>query len=120
MHMRKLIKKLATYVVTAYAQYLYKRIVKKAEERHEKEKTMIYVISAPNDVRKLCLCNRKQFRAMKAFCKIFDPRYGVKEMKDGSWYHTGDAIGNGRLSAVEQEARRLVFIQHILKKANLF
>lgn len=119
MHMRRLIKRLATYVVTAYAQHLYKRIVKKAEERHEQEKTMIYVVSALNDVSRLCLYNRKQFRAMKAACKIYDPNYGVKEMRDGAWYHTGDALGKRRLSAVDQEARRLVFIQHILKRAKL-
>lgn len=120
MHMKKLIKRLATYVVTAYAQHLYKRIVKKAEERHEQEKTMIYVVSALNDVSRLCLYNRKQFRAMKAACKIYDPNYGVKEMRDGAWYHTGDALGKRRLSAVDQEARRLIFIQHILKRSNLF
>ena len=117
--MRKLIKRLATYVVTAYAQHLYKWAVKKAEERHEQEKTMIYVVSALNDVSRLCLYNRKQFRAMKAACRIYDPEYGVKEMKNGSWYHTADASGKNGLSAVAREARRLVFIQHILKRAKL-
>lgn len=117
--MKRFIKRLATYVVTVYAQHLYKRIVKKAEERHDKEKTMIYVVSALNDVSRLCLYNRKQFRAMKAACKIYDPSYGVKEMRDGAWYHTGDAANRGRLSRVDKEARRLVFIQHILKRANL-
>ena len=53
--MKRFIKRLATYVVTAYAQHLYKRIVKKAEERHDKEKTMIYVVSALNDVSRLLL-----------------------------------------------------------------
>lgn len=117
--MKRFIKKLATYVVTAYANHLYKRVVKKAEERHDKEKTMIYVVSALNDVSRLCLYNRSQFRAMKKACRIYSPLYGVKQMKDGAWYHTGDALNKNRLTAVEQEARRLVFIRHILQRAKL-
>lgn len=117
--MKKIIKKLATYVVTLYAQTLYNRVVRKAEERHQKENTMIYVVSALNDVSRLCLYNRKQFRAMKKACRIYDPNYGVKKMKDGAWYHTADGGGKNCLSPVNREARRLVFIQHILKRAGL-
>ena len=80
---------------------------------------MIYVVSALNDVSRLGLYNRKQFRAMKRVCGITDPNYTVREMKDGAWYHTVDGGGKNGLSAVDKEARRLVFIQHILKRAGL-
>lgn len=103
------------YVVTAYANRLYKKAVKIANERHEAEHTMIYVISSYANPSQLVTYNRRQFRAAKEFLKLRSEK--VANMKAGSWYHTPDAIGRDGLSRKEQEARRLAFVRMILARA---
>lgn len=115
--MKKIFKRLAGYLVTAYANRIYRKAVKIADQRHEKENTMIYVISSYFDESRLVTYNRKQFRSTKEFLKMRQER--VASMKAGSWYHTGDAIGRNGLSPQEKEARRLAFVRALLKKAKL-
>ncbi len=115
--MKKFFKRLAGYLVTAYANRLYRKAMKIADERHSKEKTMIYVISSYFDESRLVTYNRKQFRATKEYLKMRRER--VTDMKAGSWYHTADAIERNGLSAKEKEARRLAFVRVLLRKAGL-
>ena len=115
--MKKLFEKLAGYLVTAYANRLYNKAVKIADDRHTKEKTTIYVISSYFDPSKLVTCNRKQFRLMKERLRLRSEK--VANMRMGSWYHTADAIERNGLPAVDKEARRLAFVRMILKKAKL-
>lgn len=115
--MKKIFKKFAGYLVTAYASRLYKKAVKIADQRHASEKTTIYVISSYTDESKLVTYNRKQFRAAKEFLKLRSEK--ISSMKQGSWYHTADAIERNGLSANDREARRLAFIRMILAKAGL-
>lgn len=115
--MKDIFKRLAGYVVTAYANRLYKKAVAIADERHKAEKTMIYVISSYHDSSKLVTYNRKQFRAAKEFLKLRSER--VESMKRGSWYHTADAIERNGLDAKSREARRLAFVRMILQRARL-
>lgn len=115
--MKKFFRKLAGYFVTAYANRLYNKAVKIADERHENEHTMIYVISSYTDASKLVTYNRKQFRATKEFLKLRSEKVG--NMKQGSWYHTADAIERNGLSAKDREARRLAFVRMLLQRAGL-
>lgn len=115
--MKKFFRKLAGYVVTAYANRLYSKAVKLAEQRHTEEKTMIYVISSPTDPSVLLTFNRKEFRATKEFLKRREQK--LESMKQGSWYHTSDAIGRNGLASVDREARRRHFVSMVLRRANL-
>lgn len=115
--MKKIFKRLASYVVTAYANRLYKKAVKIADERHENEKTTIYVISSYSDPSVLETYNRDQFRKVK---KHFNLRTeNMEKVRNGSWYHTADAGERNGLADVDKEARRLAFIRMILDRANL-
>lgn len=115
--MRKFFKKLAGYVVTAYANRLYNKAVKIAERRHKEENTMIYVISSYYDPSLLVTYNRKQFRAAKEFLKLRSEK--IESMKKGSWYFTSDAIGRNGINGKDMEARRLAFVRMILTRAKL-
>lgn len=115
--MKKFFKRLAGYLVTAYANRLYNKAVKIADRRHKEEKTMIYVISSYFDESRLVTYNRKQFRTTKEYLKMRKER--ISSMKEGSWYHTADAIERNGLSANDLQARRLAFVRLLLKKAGL-
>lgn len=115
--MRKFLKKLAGYVVTAYANRLYRKAVKIADKRHKEEGTMIYVISSFYNPSYLVTYNRRQFRAAKEFLKLRSEK--IASMKAGSWYYTPDAIGRNGISDKDREARRLAFVSMILTRAKL-
>ena len=47
--MKKFLRKIARYVVTVYANRIYRKGVKIADKRHEVEKEMIYMASTMLD-----------------------------------------------------------------------
>ena len=115
--MRKFFKKIASYVVAAYANRLYRKAVQKAEERHQHEKTMIYIISSFFDESQLVCCSRKEFRECKEKLRLRHLK--IDGLKAGSWYHTTDSIGRNGLNPADKEARRIAFVRMILKRAGL-
>lgn len=115
--MKKVIKKIASYVVAAYANRLYKKAVKKADERHAQEKTMIYVISSLLDDSQLVCCSRKEFREVKEKLRLRELK--IDGLKAGSWYHTADAIERNGMNPIDKEARRIAFVRMLLSKAGL-
>lgn len=115
--MKKFFRKLAGYIVTVYANRIYRKAVKKADKVHEERGEMIYVASSIEDVRELVIYNRYKFRQMKN--RLFIPKYYISNLKDGAWYHTADRIGRNGLSEKEKEARRLAFVKHVLNRAKL-
>lgn len=115
--MKKFFKALAGYVVTAYANRLYRKAVKEADRRHKEEKEMIYVASSIADVRTLMTYNRRQFRLMKN--RLFIPKFYICNLKDGAWYYTADRGEAHGLTPKEKEARRLAFVKHVLHRAKL-
>lgn len=115
--MKKFFNRIARYVVAAYANRLYKKAVQKADERHEQEKTMIYVISSLLDDTQLVCCSRKEFREVKE--KLGLRNLKMDGLKAGSWYHTSDAIGRNGISPIDKEARRIAFVRMLIEKAGL-
>lgn len=115
--MKKFFKKIARYVVAAYANRLYRKAVKKAEERHAQEKTMIYVISSLLDDSQLVCCSRKEFREVKEKLRLRDLK--IEGLKAGSWYHTADAIDRNGINPIDKEARRIAFVRMLIEKAGL-
>ena len=114
--MKKLFKRLAKYVVAAYANRLYRKAVKLADSRHAQERTMIYVVSGLAGDTSLACCNRAEFRAVKEKLHIKD---SVSSLKAGSWYHTADAIGRNSLAPIDKEARKRAFVRMVIERAGL-
>lgn len=115
--MKKFFRRLAGYIVTVYANRIYRKAVKEADKVHAERGEMIYVASSIEDVRELVIYNRYKFRQMKN--RLFIPRYYISNLKEGAWYHTADRGGNNGLSEQEKEIRRLAFVQHVLHRAKL-
>ena len=115
--MKKFFSKIARYVVAAYANRLYRKAVRMADERSAKEKTMIYVISSFFDDSQLVCCSRQEFREVKERIRMRDLK--VEGLKAGSWYHTADAIGRNGIKPVDKEARRIAFVRMLIQKAGL-
>lgn len=115
--MKKFFRKIASYIVTVYANRIYRKAVKVADERHANEKEMIYVASSMADVRVMRTYNRKQFRIMKN--RLFIPKHYICNLKSGAWYHTADRKEQRGLSEQEKEVRRLAFVRHVLHRAKL-
>lgn len=115
--MKKLFKKIARFVVTVYANRIYRKGVKIADKRHETEKEMIYLASSMVDIRQLVTLNRRQFRYMKN--RLFIPKHYISNLKNGAWYHTADRGEQRGLTPQEKEIRRLAFVRHVLHRAKL-
>jgi hypothetical protein len=113
---KKTFKRLAGYLVAIYANRLYKKAVQKADAAYTKTRGRNYVVSGFNDVSKLLVINREEFRAAK---KTFNLQgHDISKLKQGAWYYTMDRSGEG-MSEKDKEIRRLAFIRHMLKRAKL-
>ena len=115
--MKKFFRKLAGYLVTIYANRIYRKAVKEADRVHAERKERIYVASSIEDVRELVIYNRYKFRQIKN--KLFIPKFYISNLKDGAWYYTGDRLEQGCLTPKEKETRRLAFVRHVLHRAKL-
>ena len=115
--MKKFFRKLAGYIVTYYANRIYRKAVKEADRVHAERKERIYVASSIEDVRELVIYNRYKFRKMKN--KLFIPKYYISNLKDGAWYYTADRGEQNGLTPEEKEIRRLAFVRHVLHRAKV-
>lgn len=114
------IRKMAIYVVTAYANRIYNKAVKVAEERHAKEKEMIYVANGTINASVLRTYNRKEFRKVKRLLKIGDNKsYNLTNLKASAWYHTANRDEKEGLTPKTKELRRKAFVKNILRNAKL-
>ena len=115
--MKKFFRRIAGYIVTIYANRIYRKAVKQADKIHEERGEMIYVASSIEDVRELVIYNRYKFRKMKH--RLFIPKFYISNLRSGAWYPTADRGGKNGLSEAEKEARRLAFVNHVLHRAKL-
>ena len=115
--MKKFFRRLAGYIVTIYANRIYRKAVAEADKLHEARRERFYVASSIEDVRELVIYNRYKFRQMKN--RLFIPKYYISNLKDGAWYYTADRGEQNGLAPVEKEARRLAFVRHVLHRAKL-
>lgn len=115
--MKKFFRKIAGFIVTVYANRIYRKAVKEADKVHKERGEMIYVASSISDVREIVIYNRYKFRAMKH--RLMIPKFYINNLKDGAWYHTADRGEKNGLSEQEKEIRRLAFVKHVLHRAKL-
>lgn len=111
---------MAIYVVTVYANRIYRKAVEAAEKRHEVEKEMIYVSNGAINASVLRTYNRKEFRRAKRLLGIGDNKnYNVLMLKKSSWYHTANRNEEDKMSERTKELKRLAFVKTILRNAKL-
>lgn len=115
--MKKFFRKLAGYIVTIYANRIYRKAVKEADKYHAVHRERFYVASSIEDVRELVIYNRYKFRQIKN--RLFIPKFYISNLKDGAWYYTADRGEKNGLTPEEKEIRRLAFVRHVLHRAKL-
>lgn len=112
-------KKLAVVLVTIYGNSIYKKAVRAADERYEREHTMIYVASKTFHPDRLTTYNRNKFKAEKEVFGYHARLLTLVSLKNGCYYHTPDRAGNQAMTKEEKEKRRLYFIRERLQMAKL-
>lgn len=120
-------KKLASKLVVWYYNRAYQKAVIEAEQRHEKDGEMIYVIDHFIQGKLLSAINRAEFRAIKHSAQklhhnsmFWSNAYNTGMLKEQCWYHTANRSQQDSLNAKQKEVRRIAFIQMGLKKARLY
>ena len=117
--MRKFFRKLAAMVITIYANHLYKKAVRIADQRHARENQMIYVASENFHPDHLTTYDKARFKVEKHVFGFHARLLTLQSLKNGCYYHTPDRAGNQAMTDKEKERRRLFFIRERLQKARL-
>lgn len=112
-------KKLAVVVVTIYANYIYRKAARIADERYKRERQMIYVASKNFHPDYLTTYDRKRFKVEKKVFGFHARLLTLQTLKAGCYYHTPDTAGNQAMPEREKERRRLFFVRERLRKARL-
>ena len=118
--MKKFIRHIRNLLVAMYANRIYRKHVKIADDLHAQHKERFYVVMKPNSPNELIVINRNNFRSIKKCfrraysCVITD---GMRELKAGAFYYTPDRAEHGKLSEAEKETRRLYFLRMLVKRA---
>jgi len=116
---KKIFRPLATKVVVIWANYTYDKVRRIADQRHEKEHTMIYVCAEPFRPYVLTTYDRKRFKGEKKVFGYSARLLTLTTLKNGCYYHTPDTAGNQALGKREIKRRRRYFALERLHKAGL-
>lgn len=116
---RRFFRKLAIMVVTAYGNRIYRKAVKAAEERHARDKEMIYVSNGVINGTVLRTYNRSEFRRAKRILHVYNKQYSVTALKEAAWYHTANRAEQDAMTPRDRELRRKAFIKLLLQNAKL-
>lgn len=117
--MKKVFRRLAAFFVTIYANHLYKKAVRIADERYATERQMIYVASQNFHPDRLTTYDKARFKAEKQVFGFHARLLTLQSLKNGCYYHTPDRAGNQEMTDREKERRRLFFVKERLQKAKL-
>lgn len=117
--MKKFFQRIAAFFVLLYAKRIYDRAVKTADNRHKKERGMIYVASETFHPDHLTTYDRRRFKIEKRVYGECARLLTLQTLKNGCWYHTPDTAGNQAMSAAEIEKRRKAFMRERLAAAGL-
>lgn len=110
---------LARFFVTLWATRTWEQAVRRADERHEKEKVMIYVASQTFRPDVLTTYDKWRFKVEKSVYGYHARTLSLQTLKNGCYYHTPDRAGNQAMSKEEIERRKRFFIRERLEKARL-
>ncbi len=112
-------KRLARYFVRLWAIYNFNKAMRKADERYEREHTMIYVCQQPFNQNVLTTYNRRRFKLEKKAWGWHGILLTLQSMKYGCYYHTPDRAGNQAMTEDDIKMRRNYFIGERLHEAKL-
>jgi hypothetical protein len=116
---KRIFRKLATIVVTIWANRIYNQGVRLADERHAREKKTIYLASQTFHPDRLTTYDKARFKIEKKVFGYHARLLTMNTLKRGCYYYTPDRFGHNGISKWEKERRRRFFIHERLVKAKL-
>lgn len=117
--MKKTFKKIASLCVTAYAKRIYEQAVFLADDCHKKDGDMYFVITNPQNNKKLMCINTKQFLDIRHKLNIPSKELPIQMLKNQCWYRTPNKNGKDCLGPRDLTVRKLAFCRELLTKAHL-
>ena len=112
-------KKIAAWLVTLYAKWLFDSARRKADKRYEVQRTMIYVAHDLFNENVLTTYDKRLFKSIKHNSGSAMDLMTLQSLKHGCYYHTPDRAGNQAMTPEDAERRRRYFIRERLEKAKL-
>lgn len=109
----------ARRAVTRYAKREFYAAMRRADERHKHEHTMIYVCSKPFQPEVLTTYDRIRFKREKQVWGWHATLLSLQSLKYGCYYHTPDKAGNQRMKQKDIDIRLKYFIEERLALAKL-
>lgn len=123
---KRIFRRPAIFFVSLWANRIYKKGIKAAEERRlsemkrqEKNNCMVYLACDSFHPDRLVTYTKRQFKVEKRVYGTAARLLTMNTLKRGCYYHTADKWGNGGLDARETEVRRRAFIKERLRLAKL-
>ncbi|MBR5660573.1 MAG: hypothetical protein IKW99_03390 [Bacteroidales bacterium] len=116
---KRLFRRPAILLVTAWANRAYRQGVKAAEERRKRERTTVYLAAAAFRPDRLVTYTRETFRVQKRVFGYKARLLTVNTLRQGCYYHTANKHGLEGMPEREREVRRKAFIRERLRLAGL-
>ena len=117
--LRKIFRRPAILFVTLYANHIYQKGVKMADERHAREHKMIYLAKENFRSGMLTTYDKRRFKTEKRVFGHHARLLTMTTLKRGCYYHTPDAFGCNGMSEESIEKRRQYFVRERLRLAGL-
>lgn len=116
---KKLFRPVAVWVVTLWANRLWKQGIAMAEERHRKEGAQVYLASQNFRPDRLTTYTKRQFKVEKKVFGYHARLLTMTTLKRGCYYYTQNKLGTDGISEKDKELRRQFFIKERLQLARL-
>lgn len=116
---KRLFRPLAVFVVTLWANRLWKQGLEMANERHRKEGVQVYLASKTFLPEELTTYTKRQFKVEKRAFGYHARLLTMTTLKRGCYYYTLNQYGTDGISKKDEELRRQFFVKERLQLARL-
>lgn len=117
--LKRLFRPLAVFVVTLWANRLWKQGLEMANERHRKEGVQVYLASKTFLPEELTTYTKRQFKVEKRAFGYHARLLTMTTLKRGCYFYTPNQWGEDRITKEDEELRRQFFVKERLQLARL-
>ena len=116
---KKILRPIAIWVVTIWANRLWDKGIEMAEARHREERVQVYLASKTFLPQQLTTYTKSQFKVAKRVFGYHARLLTMTTLKRGCYYYTRNTYGMDGIDEKEKELRRQFFIKERLRLAKL-
>lgn len=115
--LKRIFRRPAIFLVTAWAKRTYREGVEAAERRHKAEGCTVYLARNTFHPDRLATYDKAQFKAEKSIYGYHARLLTMNTLRRGCYYYTSDMFGKNGMTDHDKEVRRRYFIEERLGKA---